>query len=211
MKWLTMVIVVWLCTVSIQAQQIIERHFNYSAKEAVKLIIQIADSVNIHTWEKSEVYIKASVNVNDNKDNAAYVTSFDEAGKSVVVNAKFKDDYFKGKKNCCNQTAIFWQVYLPANALFSVESINANITIRGETGEMKVKTISGFIDLSAKAGRNADIDFSTISGRIYSDQTLVSEKRTTALPVKIMGKLNSGGTLIKLETISGDIFFRKSE
>ena len=211
MKWLTMVIVVWLCTVSIQAQQIIERHFNYSAKEAVKLIIQIADSVNIHTWEKSEVYIKASVSVNDNKDNAAYVTSFDEAGKSVVVNAKFKDDYFKGKKNCCKQTAIFWQVYLPANALFSVESINANITIRGETGEMKVKTISGFIDLSAKAARNADIDFSTISGRIYSDQTLVSEKRTTALPVKIMGKLNSGGTLMKLETISGDIFFRKSE
>jgi hypothetical protein len=32
----------------------------------------------------------------------------------------------------------------------------------------------------------------------------------SGVPTKIAEKLNDGGALIKLETISGDIFFRKS-
>jgi DUF4097 and DUF4098 domain-containing protein YvlB len=211
MKWVTIIIVVWLSTFSAGAQQVIERHIDFSEKESVKLNLQIADSINIRTWEKNEVYIRASVNINENKDNAAYVTSFDDSGSSVIVDAKFRDNYFKGKTNCCNKSEIYWQVIIPERKAISVESINADVTIVGQTGEMKVKTISGFIDLSASAGRDADVDFSTVSGTIYSDQNLISQKSSTGLPVKITGKLNNGGSAMKLETISGDIYFRKSD
>jgi len=67
--------------------------------------IAAADSINLKTWNKNEVYIKASVNINEGKDNEAYITSFDETGKTVFVDAHFKDKYFKGKNNCCNATA----------------------------------------------------------------------------------------------------------
>ena len=97
MKTGTILVVAWLCFGSIQAQQIIEKHIDFSGKESLSLKIQIADSINVQTWNKNEVYVKASVNINENKDNDAYVTSFDETGKTVVVNAKFKDKYFKGK------------------------------------------------------------------------------------------------------------------
>lgn len=211
MKWVTIIIVVWLGTVSAGAQQVIERHIDFSGKESVKLNLQIADSINIRTWKKNEVYVRASVNINENKDNAAYVTSFDSSGSSVIVDAKFRDNYFKGKTNCCNKSEIYWQVIMPERKALSVESINADVTIVGQTDEMKVKTISGFIDLSASAGRDADVDFSTVSGTIYSDQNLISQKSSTGLPVKITGKLNNGGSAMKLETISGDIYFRKSD
>jgi hypothetical protein len=210
MKTSTLLVVLWLCFVPLRAQQIIEKHVDFSGKESLSLKIQIADSINIQTWNKNEVYVKASVDINDNKDNAAYVTSFDESGNSVVVNAKFKEDYFKGKKNCCNDENIYWQVFMPEKTRFSVETINADINVTGKTSEMNVKSISGSIDLSVPSSKQADLDFSTISGRMFSNHELALSKMHSGIPMKISEKLNSGGVPIKLETISGDIFFRKS-
>jgi hypothetical protein len=210
MKKVTIIVVIWLCFASVQAQQIIEKHLDFSGKESVSLKIQIADSISILTWNKNEVYLKGSVNINENKDNEAYETSFDQTGKSVIVNASFRENYFRGKDNCCNKTEIFWHIYIPENTRFTVESINADITITGQTKDMKVKSISGFIDLAVPSGKNADVEFSTISGRMYSNHNLTLNEKHNGTPSKIIDKLNNGGPPIKLETISGDIYFRKS-
>jgi DUF4097 and DUF4098 domain-containing protein YvlB len=91
-----------------------------------------------------------------------------------------------------------------------VETINANVTITGQTKEMKVKSISGYIDLAVPVNSQADLDFSTISGTMYSNHKLALNQKQGGIPAKIVQKLNDGGVPIKLETISGDIFFRKS-
>jgi hypothetical protein len=210
MKTITILVVVWLCFAPVEAQQIIEKHMDFSGKESLTLKIQIADSIDIQTWNKNEVYIKASVNINENKDNEAYLTSFDESGSSLTVNAKFRDKYFNGKNNCCNKTDIFWQVFMPEKTKFSVETINADITITGQTREMRVKSISGSIDLSVPVNKQAFLEFSTISGRMYSNHEIALNKLHSGIPLKISEKLNNGGDLINLETISGDIYFRKS-
>ena len=76
---------------------------------------------------------------------------------------------------------------------------------------MNVKSISGYIDLAVPSDKQADIDFSTISGTMYSNHKLALNKSHSGVPSKINEKLNNGGDPIKLETISGDIFFRKSD
>jgi hypothetical protein len=210
MRVVATLIVAWVCVGTLGAQQKTEKHISFSGKESVEMNIQIADSINLHTWNKNEVFITVSVNINENKDNDAYLISFDETAETVGINGKFKDNYFKGKKNCCNETDIFWEVYVPEKADFSIETINGNITITGQTDKMKVKSISGFIDLEEPATKKADIDFSTISGTIYSNHNLVLNKKHSDIPTKIYEKMNDGGSMVKLETISGDIFFRKS-
>lgn len=211
MKTGTILVVMWLCFASAQAQQIIEKHIDFSGKDLLSLKIQIADSINVETWNKNEVYVKASVNINDNKDNEAYITSFDEEGKTVAVKANFKDNYFKGKKNCCNEANIYWQIFMPEKTKFTVETINADITITGQTREMNVKSISGYIDLTEPSTKQANLDFSTVSGRMYSNHSIaLTRGQRSGIPLKINEKLNNGGDPIRLETISGDIFFRKS-
>jgi hypothetical protein len=210
MKTVTILAIVWLCFAPIEAQQIIEKQMNFSGKESLSLKIQIADSINVQTWNKDEVYVKASVNINENKDNEAYVTSFDEVGKTLTVNANFRDKYFKGRNNCCNKTDIFWQVFIPEKVRFSVETINADVTITGQTSSMNIKNISGYIDLAVPADKKADLEFSTVTGKMYSNHELALNKTHSGIPSKIAEKLNNGGALIKLETISGDIYFRKS-
>jgi hypothetical protein len=211
MRIFTVTCMALLCAGTIQAQQKIEKHFSFSGKENINLKIQIADSICVQTWGKNEVYAEASVNINDNADNGAYVTSFAETTDGVNVNAKFKEDYFRGRKDCCNKSSIWWRVFIPEKTNVSVESINADLTIKGETGKLNLKTISGFIDLAVAEKKPADLDFSTITGTIYSNLNLSPKRTGSGVPVKIRDTMNSGGSEIKLETISGDIFFRKAD
>ena len=210
MRTIAIIIAAWLCYTSTSAQQKTEKNISFAGKESVELNIQIADSIELHTWNRNEILVSASVNINENKDNEAYQISFGETGKIVDISANFKKDYFKGTNNCCNKSDIRWKIFIPEKAWFSIETINGNITIAGETQGMNVKSISGFIDLAVPENRQADIEFSTIAGTVYSNHSLVPATMSSISHSVIKEKLNNGGQLIKLETISGDIFFRKS-
>ena len=191
----------------VHAQKIVEKTLNFNNKRALVLDLQITDSINIQTWNKNEVYAYATINVNDNKDNEAYKTSFDDTGDKVEIKAKFDDQFFKGKQ-CNNEVNVAWKLMVPENAELSVKTINGNIIIVGKTNSVKAHTISGFIDMGIEAGKGADLNLKTITGNIYTDLSFASlNKRVVEL--KVNEKLNGGGRPIDLETISGDIFLRK--
>lgn len=209
MKRLIYIIALLVITASLNGQKKIEKHFDFSGKSSVKLDIQIADSINLQTWNKNEVYVSAVININENKDNDAYETRFEETGTTTTVKAGFKENYFNNRKDNHVETEIFWNIYVPEKSNFSLESINADITITGDTGPMKVKSISGFIDVKVPEKRPADLEFSTISGTVYTNHLLTLDDARSGMPSRIREKINNGGELISLETISGDIFFRK--
>ena len=209
MKRILYISILCLLSASLNAQLKIDKRLDYSGKNRIVLDIQISDSIKIITWERNEVYLTASVNINDNLDNDAYETEFSDSGSSIIVKARFKEDYFKGKKNNCVESEINWVAYIPEQADLSVESINADITITGQTGPMNIKSISGFIDLTVPVSRPASLDFSTITGTVYTNHLLTSLDKRSGMPSGIRTNLNYGGQTIKLETISGDIFFRK--
>jgi hypothetical protein len=210
MKNILTILVCCLCMPAIYAQKLIEKHMDFAQKKSVILNIQIADSIRILTWNKNEVYLKASVNVNDNKDNDEYKFTFNETGGNVDVSAKF--DFKKMEKQCnCNcETKIYCDVYIPENAALSVETINGNIIISGNTAEIRAHSISGFVDLTLSANRKADFKLNTISGTIYSNIS-INTASSRSFTTHISDQYNGGGKPIDIETISGDIFFRKAE
>lgn len=197
------------------AQKIIEKHIDFSQKDLIALNIQIADSIRIITWNKNEVYVKVSIDINDNKDNDLYRMTFGDSGSTVAVLAKIADHEMTNKGwnekcNCyCTQSQIYCDIYIPENVNFSVESINANITITGRTAAVRAKSISGFIDLAVDPQRKADLKLNTITGTVYSDLAVNASRNTRSVGTKISDMVNGGGKPISLETISGDIFLRK--
>jgi len=116
-----------------KAQKVVEKHIASSDNKNIQLNMQIADSIRIITWNKNEVYAKASIDINNNKDNDVYLTDFDESGSSIEVTAKFDDvkknvGYNDSCHCCCNYNSkIYWDVYIPEQATFSVETIDGNI------------------------------------------------------------------------------------
>ena len=207
MKTLCIVLLMGSISYNAIAQKIIEKHINFSQKETVKLDIQITDSIHIQTWNKNEVYARASVSINEDKDNDVYLTKFDDSGKKVVISAKFDSDYFDESQNYV-ESNIFWDVYIPEKAGFSVETINGDITIAGKTSEIDVSTISGYIDITVSSDRNADLSMETITGTIYSNQEFDATEDKHSHASDISSKLNGGSVPVKLKTVSGDIYFR---
>lgn len=193
----------------IQAQKVVEERLNFDNKKKLVLDLQITDSIYIQTWKKNEVYVYASVNINDNQDNEIYKTSFNEAGDQIEVKAKFEEGYFKNSKNNCVTSEIEWKIMVPENAEISVKTINGNIIISGPAASVKAHTISGFIDMGIAADKKADLSLKTITGNIYSDLQFAGTATKRLAELKISERLNGGGAPISLESISGDIFLRK--
>lgn len=203
-----------------RAQKIIEKHITFSPKNFVSMNFQISDSIHIITWKKDEVYIRSSIDVNDNQDNDDYKMVFDESGSTINVSAKLETDNIRRSKKdsgncccCCNyRTKIYHEVYIPENADFSVETINGNIIINGNTAEIRAKSISGFIDLAIAPDRKAEVKMHTITGTMYSNIDLPASRHIKQVGGgSITAELNGGGGKeIELNTISGNIFFRKA-
>jgi hypothetical protein len=169
--------------------------------------------------------VKSTIDVNDNKNNDDYKMTFNESGSTVNITARLEtsgrgcgganDSSGKTRGNyccCCCTSSIYHEIYIPENTNFSVETINGNIVISGKTAEIRARSISGFIDLAIEPGRAAELTMKTISGTMYSNIELTSTSRK----IKQIGggtvsaELNGGGgKAIDLQTISGNIFFRK--
>ncbi len=204
-----------LCGAGIlDAQKIITKAFSFVNKESLSLNLNIADSIQIVTWNKNEVSVKCSININQNKYNDDYKVAFDESGKIIQVKAKFETDRktsWNNDSNCCNyKSEIIWEVMIPENAAFEVETINGDIIITGKTDEIKAYTISGFIDLSVPLDRKADFKLSTITGTVYSDLLNGSVSKKHNNYSDIADKYNGGGKPVNLKTISGNIYLRKA-
>jgi hypothetical protein len=223
MKNSLLIALVMTAVLPVRAQKIVEKHFDFSSNGFVSMNFQISDSIRIITWSKNEVYLKSTIDVNDNKDNDDYKMTFNSSGTTLNITAKLETNgerrrdssgkHWGSNCNCyCYESNIYHEIYIPENTDFSVETINGNIIISGKTAEIRAHSISGFIDLAVAPGRAAELTMKTITGTMYSNFELPSTSRR----IKQVGggsvsaELNGGGGKpIELQTISGNIFFRK--
>jgi len=228
MKKTIFLIIILISFVSINAQRIVEKTIKVKKGQDIELDFQFADDIIIKTWNKNEIYVKVSVNINDNIDNEDFILNiFDEKSeieiKSEIKNLGNKSEntitlrkdeetgeyHYKGN---CTQMDLFFEVFIPQGTNLEVKTISGNIEVTDLESEMNLESISGDVDLTLAQNIKADIEMSTISGEIYSNMNLDYGDEETLHRIggiEISSKLNGGGISIDLETISGDILLRK--
>lgn len=230
----TIIAIVLMFSVSITAQRQVEKSMTVSNGQDIFLNFKFAENIKIEQWNKNEVLAKATVNIDDGEGNEYFSLETDTSGETVEMRSEF-GDYFKNKwsdknrKNNYNNnttTEIFYTIYVPMNVNLKVKSISGDVesnsfkgnlktdlvsgdvTIKSYEGELWLKTVSGDLDVTME---NADISVKTLTGTIYSNIDIVSEDgKNSSGNNKIQTKINKGGKLVRMETVSGDIFLRKS-
>lgn len=207
-------------------QQVIEKSARLQGNQTLVFDVDFADQIIIKTWDKKEVLTKVTYNINDNKDNSKFHLDLMETSDNVTFTGTIDDMKSLSENNStdlpgvvirqedhCVKLEIDYEIFMPANASVSLETISGNIEMIGCQGPAKIKTISGFIDVSVSQATKADFSLSTISGELYSDLNLKMDKPHAEMRVFVGGNVdatfNGGGALFDLETISGDIFLRK--
>ncbi len=207
-----------LFTINMPAQETFEKEVNLKSNQVVSLELKFAENINIKTWDKNKLYIKAVVehnfkeklefellehNENNELEIEEKIKNLDKK-KSINMGSNNNDD------NCIN-LKINYDVYLPANAELSIKSISGDIEVKSMTNTLTLETISGFVDVSLDAKGKYDIVCSTITGEIYTDLKLDknAQPKHDIVGSKLKTSLNGGGKSIKLKPISGDLFIRK--
>lgn len=92
----------------------------------------------------------------------------------------------------------------------NLETISGGIEIRDYQGQIRAKSISGFVDFTSPGNLGFDASFKSVTGEIYTDFDLKLDEGSTAWSKRLNRSLNGGGEKVALETVSGDIFLRKA-
>ncbi len=199
-------------------QETFEKEVALKSGQAVKLELKFADEINIKTWNKQQLYVKATVEHNLKEKLEYELIEVNEANEveieEKIKNFEKKNHINLGNKNGegdCIKLDIDYEIYLPSNVQLSVNSISGNIDVKNMNNTLTLETISGFIDVAIDASKSYDLKCSTISGSIYSDLKfdLEGEIKPDIVGSKLNTSLNGGGKLLKLKTISGDVYLRK--
>lgn len=97
----------------------------------------------------------------------------------------------------------------------SVNTVSGNVKLQQPgTAPVRAASVSGNIDASWPAGQSADLSLHTVSGEVYADPavTFSNLKEKSYVGYELHGSYGAaGGPLVKLESVSGDVFFRKQQ
>lgn len=198
------------------SQKVITKKVDVTGKK-MEMKFDFADSIRIEAWNKNTVELEVSVNIDNNRFNEYY--KLNENSFSGDIDLVEKIDFeaikkIKGTGNNCNfDKMIRYRLKVPANLEFSLKTISGQVEMIGTLGKMSVNSISGFIDYSIPSSMKARINLSTITGDVYSNMKFDTKesKDMNWVGTKRDLTLNGGTQSVKLETVSGNIYLRKSK
>ena len=200
-------------------------------KGQVELDLKFGESITVKAWDKEEISFRAVIEINSGRLNDALLLDFHQnEGKVSIASEYDRDRIREGRRMDCPSkdystytwddgetvvcSSIIYELRVPADVDLKVESISSDIELIGLTGPIDAKSISGFVDLSWPGNAGVDLSFKTISGEVYSgieDLKLDNRKRKAPLiGYELRGSIGNGGPMVRLESISGDIYLRRA-
>ena len=228
MKKIINLAIALLVTVTINAQRKVEKSERVSKNQEVFVHFKFAQNIEVKQWSQNKVEVRATVNINNGEGDKHFSLKSSKSGNQVKIYSDF-GNYFKRKRswNQNNTTEINYIVYVPKNTILKVKSISGsleadsytgdlttdlvsgNITIKKYQGEMQLKTVSGDVDVAISKAR---VNAKTVTGTIYSDLNIdKSYSQNKSYSSKVRGTVNNGDVELRMTTVSGNIYLRKSK
>jgi DUF4097 and DUF4098 domain-containing protein YvlB len=177
-----------------------------AAPDAAVSIENMAGSVKVTGWDRTEVQVKGTVG------NGGEL-SFDGAEKHLKIEVEAEHGNPMGIQSDL-------EVFVPAGGSVSIEGFQATISVSGVTGSVKAETVSGSITQTGAAkgvelqSVNGSIDVTKASGRVQAEAvngTVTVRDTSGELEAStVNGKLLvTGGSFdrARLESVSGGVRF----
>lgn len=216
MKNLILFTLLTFAVVSVFAQKTVKDQQPVNGQHTLKLDFPFADDILIETWDKAEVLVEATVNINDNEDNDLFEIRSSTTERRIYMEMDervWESQSRKRRKNCWNSDIVI-KVFLPNSLEIDAETISGNYELAYYGKPFFFKTISGDLDLSVDKNEDLDIMVKTVTGEVYTDLELSYPKGKDGLRqivgMNLEGRLNQGGEILEMETVSGNVFLRSN-
>ena len=123
---------------------------------------------------------------------------------------KDENGKYQRQRGVC--VAVDYDITIPPGTDLRVSTISGNISLVGLRGTIQAKSISGDVDLSWPRTQGAELALKTISGEVYTDPAVAftNRRERPVVGYEVHGTWQGGGRpAVKLESISGNVFFRQ--
>lgn len=203
--------------------KVIENTYEMPGGKRVAMNLKFAQEVKVTAWERNEVGLKTILKRSDPAMDEIHQMTVNRSDQRLSIATTYKMDESRwGEHRCwncededsdnCICFSVSYEVMVPADADLSIETISGDLEIRGVSGPLEAKSISGFVDLGLSPRIASDLRFKTVTGEIYTDFDNISlAEGSTPYSKRLASSINGGGPRISLESVSGDIYFRKLE
>lgn len=176
-----------------------------------------ADEIVFKTWNKNEVRVEVEVEINDGKYNDIFTLESSTSSSTVYIEMDEdmwdKIDRDDRWDNCTWRTNIDYTVYLPKQMEVEASTISGDYTFEYFGTPLRLKTISGVIDMTVPTQSGLDFSAKTISGEVYTDIEIEfpygKDGLRQIVGQNFKGRIGRGGNESRFETISGNIYLRK--
>ncbi|MEO9482917.1 MAG: hypothetical protein ABJG47_05700 [Ekhidna sp.] len=215
-----LIIIMCLATFGLSAQpKKVTASVAVTGEEVLDLEFAFADDIIFKTWDKNEVFVEVMVEINDGKDNDIFTLTTEKSSSTIYIEMdedmwkKISKEKDRKWKNCNYTSTINYVVYLPKKLNVRSNTISGDYEFEYFGSEMKLKTISGAIDVLIPSKQGMDFKAKTISGEVYSDIEISYPYGKKGLRQivgqDVRGRVSDGGKESSFETISGNIYLRK--
>lgn len=210
MKKISTLIILGIFVVVLQAQaqeQVKEKTIAFKNASGVYLDLPLGNEVSVKGWDKNEVYVKTTVEINGGRLNKALEMSYEQWGNQIKVTSDLNQDILKqGKRSDCDNSykrynstmngrryyacyRIIHEVMMPKNARLKIKTINPKVSLDNLYGDLQINTVNGSINMAAKKIKpKQNLEFRTVNGRI--DFTVPS----------------NASTEVEMSTVNGNIY-----
>jgi len=212
---LLIVICLGLYSVTAPAETNVEEKIGVAGETRLALDLPFADEIRFETWDRNEVLVQVAVTISDGEEDEIFELTSRKSSDTIYVEMnkdRWQDFSWNGMCHC-QETRIQFRVYFPGSMKIDAKTISGGYTLDYYGQPLRLKTISGDIDLNVTADHGVDFKATTISGEVYSDLDVDYPEGRDGLKqmvgINVRGRVFGGGPAVAMETISGDIYLRK--
>jgi len=197
-----------------------ESTYDLPPGKRVDMNLKFANDIVVKTWERDALGLTVRLMRSDAALEKVHELTVTEGPDRLRVAMDYAfDEDWEEKYQCwscdapkegCICLRADYEIYLPADADLELETIAGNIDIDGLRGPVRAKSISGFVDMGCSPRLSGDLHFRSVTGEIYTDFDEIGlDEGSTPYSKRLTTALNGGGARVELETVSGNIYFRK--
>lgn len=234
MKNLILSLPLVLIVIDAYGQKVIEKNLNYQGQH-ITLEVKFASKIEVITWDKPSVFIKADIQTDKGKHIDLYELNIDQSQEEIsivseaepVFKAFHKENKETGGKRYYYTDDMYdfnYVLYVPKNAKLLVHSINGSLYSKEITGEFKADLINGNIEIEKYSGQlelstiNGEIDLKvsevdfvaeTVHGDIYADKALDLLEFERQVGQRVASATDYSATKLSLNTVNGNMYLRR--
>lgn len=230
MRNIITLLLMFVCMLGFSQAEVFEKSVALNGRR-ISIDADMASTINVSTWNKKQVQVKVTYELDDGDMNDMVTVELDEQSNRIrlkldvdeekILRKARESDCDRGDANywgsrngrkACVYAVISIEVFLPEHTELDIETVLADVLMKGKFEELDIKTVTGNIDVTWPEKQGTEIALKTVTGNIFTDFDL-SGMKDKGLPIisshKIKTTYKGGEGYLKLESVTSDIYLRK--